>query len=184
MLQQVGQHRIPEQTEFAGAQLQGHMAVAEVISRLQQRQGLGGPHQQQGFGGGLHPHRRIAGLPEQPLAGAQRFAPLELEQQVATAAALAMAPQAGAVIGREGQPQEGRIAGERAGLAAAEQEGGRLGGGGFRGGACGFGGCGCGGCEFWGCGFGACGFGAWEFGGWEFGGWHRIGLQPQGPSPV
>jgi hypothetical protein len=99
VLQQVGQHRIPEQAQFAGAQLKGHVAVAEVVSRLQQRHRLGGPHQQQGFGGGLHPHRRIAGLPEQPLAGAQWLAPLELEQQVAAAEALAVAPQAGAVIG-------------------------------------------------------------------------------------
>jgi len=99
VLQQVGQHRIPEQAQFAGAQLQGHMAVAEVVGRLQQRQRLGGPHQQQGFGGRLHPHRRITGLPEQPLAGAQWLAPLELEQQVAAAAALAVAPQAAAVIG-------------------------------------------------------------------------------------
>ena len=44
VLQQVGQHRIPEQAQFAGAELQGHMAVAEVVSRLQQRQRLGGPH--------------------------------------------------------------------------------------------------------------------------------------------
>jgi hypothetical protein len=99
VLQQVGQHRIPEQAQFAGAELQGHMAVAEVVSRLQQRHRLGGPHQQQGFGGRLHPHRRIAGLPEQPLAGAQWLAPLELEQQVAAAEALAVAPQAGTVIG-------------------------------------------------------------------------------------
>jgi hypothetical protein len=99
VLQQVGQHRIPEQAQFAGAELQGHMAVPEVVGRLQQRQRLGGPHQQQGFGGRLHPHRRIAGLPEQPLAGAQWLAPLELEQQVAAAEALAVAPQAGAVIG-------------------------------------------------------------------------------------
>jgi len=99
VLQQVGQHRIPEQAQFAGAELQGHMAVAEVVGRLQQRQRLGGPHQQQGFGGRLDPHWRIAGLPEQPLAGAQWLAPLELEQQVAAAEALAVAPQAGAVIG-------------------------------------------------------------------------------------
>ena len=99
VLQQVGQHRIPEQAQFAGAKLQGHMAVAEVVGRLQQRQRLGGPHQQQGFGGRLHPHRRIAGLPKQPLAGAQWLAPLELEQQVAAAEALTVAPQAGAVIG-------------------------------------------------------------------------------------
>jgi len=99
VLQQVGQHRIPEQAQFAGAELQGHMAVAEVVGRLQQRQRLGGPHQQQGFGGRLDPHRRIAGLPEQPLAGAQWLAPLELEQQVAAAEALAVAPQAGTVIG-------------------------------------------------------------------------------------
>jgi hypothetical protein len=99
VLQQVGQHRIPEQAQFAGAQLKGHVAVAEVVGRLQQRQRLGGPHQQQGFGGGLDPHRRIAGLPEQPLTGAQWLSPLELEQQVAAAEALAVAPQAGAVIG-------------------------------------------------------------------------------------
>jgi hypothetical protein len=83
VLQQVGQHRIPEQAQFAGAEFQGHMAVAEVIRGLQQLERFGGPHQQQRFGGGLDPHQGVGGLPRQPFAGPQGFTALKLEQQVA-----------------------------------------------------------------------------------------------------
>jgi 3-oxoacid CoA-transferase subunit A len=105
LLQQIGQHRILKQPQLTGAHLEGHMAVAEVISSLQQGQGVWSLHQQQRLRRRLHPHRRAAPLGGQPLAGAQGVAAGQLEQKGTTAKAVAQPAQTGALLGAERQPQ-------------------------------------------------------------------------------
>jgi hypothetical protein len=60
LAQQIGEHRILQDAQLAGAQLHRHMAVAQVIGRLQQGQGVGATHQQQRFRRRFHPHQPIA----------------------------------------------------------------------------------------------------------------------------
>ena len=105
LLQQIGQHRILKQPKLTGADLQGHMAVAEVISRPQQVEGVAGANHQQGLRGRLHPNRRSARLPAEPFARLQRGATLQLQQQITPAVASAMAAEPGALIGAEGEAQ-------------------------------------------------------------------------------
>ena len=100
------------------------MAVAEVISRPQQVEGVAGAHHQQGLSGSLHPHRRIAGAAAEPFARQQRLAALQLQHQITAAGAAAMTPQPGSLIGAEGQPQPRlRGAGRRRAGAPGEGEG-------------------------------------------------------------
>ena len=105
LLQQIGQHRILNQPQLTGAHLQGHMAVAEVIGRPQQVEGVAGAHDQQGLSGRLHPNRRRSRLPAEPFARLQRLAALQLQHQIATAGATAMTPQPPALSGAEAEAQ-------------------------------------------------------------------------------
>lgn len=124
LLQQIGQHRILKQPQLAGAHLQRHMAVAEVIGRPQQVEGVAGAHHQQGLSSRLHPHRRIARLTAEPFARLQRLAALQLQQQITTAGATAMTPQPEALIGAEAEAQPRlRGAGRRRAGALGEGEG-------------------------------------------------------------
>jgi len=124
LLQQIGQHRILKQPKLTGADLQGHMAVAEVISRPQQVEGVAGANHQQGLRGRLHPNRRSARLPAEPFARLQRGATLQLQQQITPAVASAMAAQPGALIGAEAEAQPRiRGAGWRRAGALGEGEG-------------------------------------------------------------
>ena len=124
LLQQIGQHRILKQPQLTGAHLQRHMAVAEVIGRPQQVEGVAGAHHQQGLSGRLHPHRRIAGRTAEPFARLQRLAALQLQQQITTAGATAMPPQPAALIGAEAEAQPRlRGAGRRRAGALGEGEG-------------------------------------------------------------
>ena len=122
--QQIGQHRILKQPQLTGAHLQRHMAVAEVIGRPQQVEGVAGAHHQQGLSGRLHPHRRIAGRTAEPFARLQRLAALQLQHQITTAGAAAMTPQPEALIGAEAEAQPRlRGAGRRRAGALGEGEG-------------------------------------------------------------
>ena len=124
LLQQIGQHRILKEPQLPGAHLQSHMAIAEVIGRPQQVEGVAGARHQQGLSGSLHPHRRIAGAAAEPFARQQRLAALQLQQQITAAGAAAMTPQPGSLIGAEGQPQALlRGAGRRRAGAPGEGEG-------------------------------------------------------------
>ena len=124
LLQQIGQHRILKQPQLTGAHLQGYMAVAEVIGRPQQVEGVAGAHHQQGLSGRLHPNRRRSRLPAEPLARLQRLAALQLQHQITAAGAAAMAAQPGALIGAEGEAQPRlRGAGWRRAGAPGESEG-------------------------------------------------------------
>ena len=124
LLQQIGQHRILKQPQLPAAHLQSHMAVAEVMSRPQQVEGVAGAHHQQGLSSSLHPHRRIAGAAAKPFAWQQRLTALQLQHQITAAGAAAMTPQSGSLIGAEGQPQPRlRGAGRRRAGAPGEGEG-------------------------------------------------------------
>ena len=130
LLQQIGQHGILKQPQLTGAHLQRHMAVAEVISRPQQVEGVGGAHHQQELSGRLHPNRRRSRLPAEPFARLQRLAALQLQHQITAADAPAMAAQPGALIGAEGEAQP-RLRSAGWGRAGAPGEG-EGPGGGFR----------------------------------------------------
>ena len=124
LLQQIGQHQILQKAQLPLPHLQRHMAIAEVIGRPQQVEGVAGAHHQQGLSGSLHPHRRIAGAAAEPFARQQRLAALQLQQQITAAGAAAMTPQPGSLIGAEGQPQALlRGAGRRRAGAPGEGEG-------------------------------------------------------------
>jgi len=81
------------------------MAVAEVIGRPQQVEGVAGAHHQQGLSGRLHQHRRITGRTAEPFARLQRLAALQLQHQITTAGATAMTPQPAALSGAEAEAQ-------------------------------------------------------------------------------
>ncbi len=120
--QQPLQHRIGQQPQFTGKNLQGHMAVAQVVSRLQQGQGVVGLQLQQLLLGGHHPHqgwpRRRGG---EAIAGPQGLAAGQLQQQRAAAAGVAPAPQLPPFGGGEGQL--GQVGSGRGGPPVAQQQG-------------------------------------------------------------
>lgn len=101
--QQIGEHGIVKQPQFADRDLQGDMAIAEVIGRPQQLQGVGGAHQQQRFSGSFDLHQGWAVVAAEPFTGLERFATGQLQQQGLAAAAVAQAPQPGAFVGTERQ---------------------------------------------------------------------------------
>jgi hypothetical protein len=76
--QQISEYGIGEQAQLAGPHFKGDMAIAEVISRPQQLQGIGGAHQQQRFGGGFHLHQRWTVVAAEPFAGLERLTAGEL----------------------------------------------------------------------------------------------------------
>jgi hypothetical protein len=57
VMQEMGQHRIIQQSQFASPHFQGDMAIAQVISRLQQIQRLLSADPQQRLRRCLHLHR-------------------------------------------------------------------------------------------------------------------------------
>ena len=101
--QQIGEHGIVKQPQFADRHLQGDMAIAEVISRPQQLQRVGGAHQQQRFSRSYDLHQGWAVVAAEPFAGLERFTTGQLQHQGLAAAAVAPAPQPGAFVGTEGQ---------------------------------------------------------------------------------
>ena len=124
-LQEISQHRIGEQAQLLGTELERHMAVAEVIGGPQQLEGIGAAHQQQRLRRRLHPHCRLAAGPGQPFAGLQGFAAGQLQHQLQAATAHPPAPQAGALLGAERQAEGGADRGGagRRQVPAAEQQG-------------------------------------------------------------
>ena len=115
MAEQLLQHWIGQQAQAVRPQLQSHMAIAQVIGGLQQLQGAPGPHHQEGFRRGHHLHQGHPILLGEPFPRLQGRPPGELQKQILPAAAAPMAPQAGALLGGEGQAQGGSGAGLRPG---------------------------------------------------------------------
>ena len=105
--EQIGQHGIIAKPQLMLAQLQGDMPIAEVVGSLEQGQGRRGPHPQQRLRRRLHPHAGAAGT-AQPLARLQGRPPGQLQQQCPATGTGATPPQAGALLGRERQPQRDR----------------------------------------------------------------------------
>ena len=136
MLQHLRQYRIPQQPHLIGVDLHRHVAIAQVIGRLQQGQRAVGPHPQQRLRGGLHLHQLIPLGRGQQLAGHQGLPPGQLQQKRPAAAAVAQAPQSCALLCPQGQPQRCRQ-GLAHRQAPAEQQ--RIGVGGLRAGGVGHG---------------------------------------------
>ncbi len=105
LAQQHLEHRVLQDPQLAGPEFHGHMAVAQVISGLQQGQGIGAAHQQQRFSRRLHDHHGDLGSVAEGLPWQQGAATGKLQQQVPAAGAAAVAPQAAALVGAERQPQ-------------------------------------------------------------------------------
>ena len=122
--QQALQHRIRQQPQLSRQDLQGHMAVAQVVSRLHQSQGISSPQPQQVFSGRHHPHqRRPLGRGGQAVTGPQGLAAGQLQQQRQAATAVATAtqlPPFGRGEGQLGQAGRGRGRGR---LTMAEHQG-------------------------------------------------------------
>lgn len=121
VLQQLSQYRILQQPQLVGVDLHRHVAIAQVIGRLQQSQGAVGPHPQQRLRGGLHLHQRLPLGRGQQLAGHQGRPAGQLQQQGPAAAAVAQAPQSRALLRPQGQPQRPCHRGTHR-QAAAEQQ--------------------------------------------------------------
>ena len=68
------------------------MAIAQVISRLQQLQGRPGTDPEQRFRRGDHLHRRTPAGPAEPLTRLQRFAPIQLQEQFLATDSAPLAP--------------------------------------------------------------------------------------------
>ena len=103
--EKIRQHRILAEAELPLAQLQGHMPIAQVISRLQQGEGCRGARHEQGLRSRLHPHQRTTPLRRQPFAGPQRLTAGKLQQQRPSTTAQPPTAQPGALLGGERQPQ-------------------------------------------------------------------------------
>jgi len=103
--EKIRQHRILAEAELPLAQLQGHMPIAQVISRLQQGEGCRGARHQQGLRSRLHPHQRTSPFRRQPFAGPQRLTAGKLQQQRPSTTAQPPTAQPGALLGGERQPQ-------------------------------------------------------------------------------
>ena len=86
-------------------QLHRHMAVAQVISRLQQLQRAGRFHPQQILGGRNDLHLQGPGRIGQPVTRLQRSVARQLQQHVAAAGGLTTAPQHRALFRRQWQLQ-------------------------------------------------------------------------------
>ena len=103
--EKIRQHRILAEAELPLAQLQGHMPIAQVISRLQQGEGCRGARHEQGLRSRLHVHQRTTPLRRQPFAGPQRLTAGKLQQQRPSTTAQPPTAQPGALLGGERQPQ-------------------------------------------------------------------------------
>jgi hypothetical protein len=101
LAQQAGQDAVLQEHQLVGVQLHRHMAVPEVVGRLQQRQGIPCAHTHHRLGCRLHQHQLMPVRSSEPFPGLESLATGELQQEIAAAGATAKAPQAGALIGRE-----------------------------------------------------------------------------------
>ena len=81
-------------------QLQGDMAIAQVISRLQQLQGMRSLHPQQRLRRCRHLHNGRTGLIPQQVTGLERTLTGQLQKHRTTAGGGATAPQHRALFGR------------------------------------------------------------------------------------
>ena len=86
-------------------QLHRHMAVAQVISRLQQLQRTGRLHPQQIFRGRNDFHLQRAGRIGQAVTRSQCTVARQLQQHLATTGGLPTPPQHGALFRRQSQGQ-------------------------------------------------------------------------------
>ena len=105
MLQQISEHAVLQEHQPIGMELHRHVAIAEVISRLQQGQRISAAHLHHWLRSGHHLHHQRSVLTAQQLTRLQRNSPRQLEQQIPPAGRAAMAAQAGALISRQGQLQ-------------------------------------------------------------------------------
>ena len=106
--QELGENAVLQEHQPIGMELHRHMAITEVIGRLEQGKGIRAAHLQDRFCSGHHLHQERSVFTAQHLTGLQRGTPRQLQQQIATAGAAAMPAQAGALISRQGQLQRCR----------------------------------------------------------------------------
>ena len=106
-LQQLRQHGIGRQPQLIGVQLQGHMAIAEVIRSLEQGQGIGGRNHQQCLWQCFNHHLWCTRLIQQQFPRDQALPPGQLQQHRQTAKGVAPAPQNKPLRRRKGQARQG-----------------------------------------------------------------------------
>ena len=73
LAQQIGQNAVLQENQMVGVELHRHMTIAQVISRLQQGQGLSAVHPHHRFGGRLHQNLHPTVGAEQQVTGLQRL---------------------------------------------------------------------------------------------------------------
>lgn len=108
LAQQAGQDAVLQEHQLVGVQLHRHMAVTEVVRRLQQRQGIPCAHPHHRLRCRLHQHQLMTVRSSEPFPGLESLATGQLQQEITAAGAAAMPPQPGALIGRERQTQNRR----------------------------------------------------------------------------
>ncbi len=99
--QQILQHWVGQQAHFTIAHLQGHVTIAQVVSRLQQGLWAVRLNPQQRFGRRVHPHPRQAIVSGQPLPRQEGLSPWQLQQEWLATTGLAQAAQPRAFLRRE-----------------------------------------------------------------------------------
>ena len=107
LAQQPSQNAVLQQHQLISVQFHRHMAIAEVVSRLQEGQRLSAADAHHRLGSRHHQHLGGTRGAQQAVAGLQGLTAGQLQQQVTAARTAAMPPQAGALIGRERQLQAG-----------------------------------------------------------------------------
>ena len=105
LAQQLGQNAVLQQHQLVSVQFHRHVAIAEVVSRLQERQRLSAADAHHRLGSRHHQHLGGTRSAQQAVARLQGLTAGQLQQQVTTARTAAMPPQTGALISRERQLQ-------------------------------------------------------------------------------
>jgi len=105
LAQQIGQHGVLQQHQLISVKLHRHMAIAQVISRLQQGEWITRPHAHHRLRRGVHAHQGAAVIAAQQLTRLQGRPPGQLQQHRAATGAAALSTQAGALICRQRQLQ-------------------------------------------------------------------------------
>ena len=101
LTQQISQHGVLQQHQLIGVEFHRHVAIAKVVGRLQQAQGIGSAHAHHRLRRGLHPHQGAGVIAAQQLTGLQGRAAGQLQQHGAATGAAALTAQAGALICRQ-----------------------------------------------------------------------------------
>ena len=100
--QELRQDAVLQEHQAVGMQLHRHVAIPQVISRLQQGQGVSAADLHHRLRRRLDLHPPVTVVADQAIPGLQSRATGKLQHEITATATAAMAPQARALISRQG----------------------------------------------------------------------------------